>query len=244
MVWVVCACTLGSDGRDKLREESSWVRRNSQPYPGDGSNIYFVIFFVNFLSFFLSFQFCLSFCLSFFCRFFCHFSFVCHLFCHFFVVFLSFQFRLSFFCHFFVVFFVISQFCLSFFCHFSKNFSIVFTICEKIAPKRQNNDKFSTKCKNDCTFAGGKNCIFLEALSFFCHFSVIFRRIFRSFSLFLKKLHQNDKKMTNFPQNETKMTKKRQKKLHFCRWQKLHFSRSIVIFLLFFENFFDLFHYF
>ena len=54
------------------------LRRNSEPYPGDGSNIYFVIFCPFLVSFFLSFQFCLSF--------FCHFSFglsffvifVCH----------------------------------------------------------------------------------------------------------------------------------------------------------------------
>ena len=43
------------------------LRRNSEPYPGDGSNIYFVIFCPFLVSFFLSFQFCLSF--------FCHFSF-------------------------------------------------------------------------------------------------------------------------------------------------------------------------
>ena len=37
--------------------------------------------------------------------------------------------------------------------------------------------------KND-NFAGGKNCIFLEALSFFCRFSVIFQWIFDIFQLF------------------------------------------------------------
>jgi len=43
--------------------------------------------------------------------------------------------------------------------------------------------------------------------------------------------------MTNFPHNDKKMTKTRQKTMHFCRWQKLHFSRSIVIFLSFFCHF-------
>ena len=34
--------------------------------------------------------------------------------------------------------------------------------------------------KTNCTFAGGKNCIFLEALSFFCYFSVIFLSFWRN----------------------------------------------------------------
>ena len=83
-------------------------RRNCQPYPGDDSNIYFVIF-LRFFVFFLSFQFCLSFVLSFFCRFsfvclfFCRFSVlaccffvviwwkICHMFCHFLAMFVRFS---------------------------------------------------------------------------------------------------------------------------------------------------------
>ena len=58
--------------------QSCSFRRNSQPYPGDGSNIYFVIF--------LSFVFFI----------FCHFSFVCHFLVVFCCFFCHFSFGLSF----------------------------------------------------------------------------------------------------------------------------------------------------
>ena len=58
--------------------QSCSFRRNSQPYPGDGSNIYFVIFLS--LVFFV----------------FCHFSFVCHFFVVFCCFFCHFSFGLSF----------------------------------------------------------------------------------------------------------------------------------------------------
>ena len=96
------------------------LRRNSQPYPGDGSNIYFVIVLSFFVIFFVIF-----------CRFFGHFSFV--IFLSFCCRFLSFQFCLSFFVI-FLSFFLSFLFCLLFFCHFSKNCSIFFTLFDKIAP--------------------------------------------------------------------------------------------------------------
>jgi len=37
----------------------------------------------------------------------------------------------------------------------------------------QNDKKMTKNDQKKCTFAGGKNFIFFEALSFFCHFSVI-----------------------------------------------------------------------
>ena len=169
----------------------------------------------------------------------------------FFVIFLSFFFVISVLYVIFLSFFCSFQFCLSFFCHFSKNFSIFFTIFEKLAPKRQKkNDKFSTKWqKNDKKTTNkmallqlakiaffSKHCHFL---SFFCHFSKIFSIFFTIF----EKLAPKRQKMTNFPQNDQKMTKKRQTKWRFCRWQKLHFSRSIVIFLSFlchFSHFFSI----
>ena len=90
------------------------------------------------------------------------------------------------------------------------------------------NDKKTTKKIE--LFADGKNCIFLEALSFF----VIFRRNFRSFSLFCGKLRQNHKKMIEkWQKNDRKMTMLREK-CNFCHLQKCNFfCHFFVIFLLF-----------
>ena len=96
-------------------------------------------------------------------------------------------------CHFFVIF-------LSFF----NQFSIFFHTFEKIAPKRQKMTNFPPNDKND-KFAGCKNCIFLEALSFVCHFSVIFQSVFDIFHTF-EKIAPKRQKMTNFPPNDKNMT--------------------------------------
>ena len=94
-------------------------------------------------------------------------------------------------------------------------------------------------------------------LSFFVVFFVIsvlsviflsFSKNFRSFSLFLRKLAPKRQKMTNFPHNDNKMTKKTTKKNALLQVAKIAFFSKhchfLVIFLAFFEEFFDIFHYF
>ena len=81
--------------------------------------------------------------------------------------------------------------------------------------------------------------LFVIFLSFFCHFSINDRYL----CIFSRKWHHNDQKKTNFPPND----KKWQTTWQFCRLQKLHFSRSIVIFCHFsviFQTIFDIFPYF
>jgi len=51
--------------------------------------------------------------------------------------------------------------------------------------------KMTKKRQKNGTFAGGKNCIFLEALSLFGHFSVIFLSFWYNF---LKKSEKDRKK--------------------------------------------------
>ena len=121
------------------------------------------------------------FILSFFCRFychlFCHFSFVCHFVCHFLSFFCHFSFVCHFVCH-FLSFFCHFSFVCHFFCHFSKNFSIFFTIFDKFAPKRQKNDKFSTKKRQKMAL------LQVAKIAFFskhCHFFVIFLSFFDFF---------------------------------------------------------------
>ena len=93
-------------------------------------------------------------------------------------LFLSFQFCLSFFFgHFFVVCFVISVLSVIFFGHFFVGFFVISVLSVIF---------LSSFWRFFCHF------------SFVCHFSVIFRRIFQSFSLFLSKLHQNDQKNDKF----------------------------------------------
>ena len=129
---------------------------------------------------------------------------------------------LSFFCRFLVIF-------LSFF----EEFSIFFHFLTKLHQnhqKWQKNDKKMTQ--KNAILQMAKIAFFSKHGHFFVvfgHFSVIFRRIFDIFPFF----NQIAPKSPKWQKNDRKMTKKMQ----FCRWQKLHFSRSIVIFLSFFCHF-------
>lgn len=66
------------DSDDSVVTVFTTFERNSEPYPGDGWSIYFVIS----LAFFLSVQFCLLLFLSLFCRFFVISVLACHFVCH------------------------------------------------------------------------------------------------------------------------------------------------------------------
>ena len=146
-----------------------------------------------------------------------------YLFCHFFVVFFVIFFVISVLSVIFFViclsFFLSFQFCLSFFlsffCRFFCHFSFVcHFVCHLFVV-------FFVISVSSVIFFCHVFVVFFVISVFVCHFSVIFRRLFQSFSLFLKNCTKTTKKWQIFH----KMTKKWQKKLHFCRWQKLHFSK-------------------
>ena len=175
-------------GQCKTTLICSTFRRNLGRQRLKNSKYLFCHFFVVFVVIFLSFQFCCHFVCHFFCHCVCHFNFVCHFVCHFFCYF---NFVCHFVCHFFVIWVLDCRFVCHFFVIFLSFFnqwSIFVHILEKMAPQRPKKNKFSTKWqkhdKQNDNFAGCKNCIFLEALSFFCHFSVIFQTIFDIFPYF------------------------------------------------------------
>ena len=138
-----------------------------------------------------------------------------YLFCHFFVVFVVIFFVIS---VLFVILFVI--FCyFNFVCHFVCHFFVILILSVILFVIFLS--FFFVIWVLDCRFVS-------HFLSFFCHFSINVRH----FCIFMRTLHHNHKK-TNFPPND----KKWQTKWQFCRLQKLHFSRSIVIFCLFLSFF-------
>ena len=131
--------------------------------------------------------------------------------CHFFVIFLSFFFVISvlsviFLSFFFVILFVISVLSVIFFVNFL-SFFLSFQFC------------LSFFCQ-----------LFFCHFSFVCHFACHFSKNFSTFVTILRKLQQNVKKMTNFPQNDKKMSK-----------NVIFAGSKNCIFL---EEFFDLSHYF
>ena len=157
-----------------LRSTFHCFRRNSQPYPGDDSNIYFVIFLRCFVISFL-FVICLVIC---------------------FVIFLSFQFCLSCFCRFFVISVLACFFLWSFggtfvilfaiVGHVRAIFSKIWKTIEKLPKKWQNNDNASRK---NAIFATWKIVILFVIFSFWCHF---LKNMDKYRQLF-EKLQKNDK---------------------------------------------------
>ena len=103
------------------------------------------------------------------------------------------------------------------FCHFSNNFRYVSILLRKW---RQNDNRWQNFPPNDQkngkqndNFASCKNCIFLGALSFFCHCFGTFQTIFDIFPC----CWENGTKMTKQRQNFHQMTQNDRPKL---KWQK------------------------
>ena len=134
----------------------------------------------------------------------------------------------------------------SFFSHFSIKFRYFSIFWRKL----RHNDKkwqiFHQMTKNDKqhdNFARCKNCISLEALPFFCHFSVILQSMFDIFAYFWENCTKTTKKWRIFHQ----MTKNDKQNDNFAGCKNCIFLEALSFcghFSLIFQSSFDIFPYF